>query len=343
MKQRWWYSALACGASATLALLGCALLTKQYSATASILIDPPPSSDVRTAVAVSPVYLESLRTYEYFAGSDSLFQRAAEQFHLTAADPSEPIERLKKRVLKVSKLRDTKILEITATLPDPKQAAALAGFLAAQTAALSQAVGREGDQELIAKTEQQLQAEEKRLGELNQAMQHLEGGQANGSERYKLESLIDSQAGVERELMRGEADLAEHSDGGLQRRVAELQKQSAALKARIAESETRIARTTAQREALEADIAAATRERDALRSRARDLRAIVGTRGERLSVIDAGVVPQRPSSPKTTLIVMSALLLSFVASVLYLSVGFSMAQLRVRTSRFQHAEHERTY
>ncbi len=343
LRQRWWYSALACGASVTLALLGCALLTKQYSATASILIDPPPSSDVRTAVAVSPVYLESLRTYEYFAGSDSLFQRAAEQFHLTSADPSEPIERLKKRVLKVSKLRDTKILEITATLPDPKQAAALASYLAVETAALSQSVGREGDQELIANTGQQLETEEKRLAELNQALQGLAGGQLESAERYKLESLIDSQAGVERELMRSRADLAEHSDAGLQRRVSELETQNTALKAQAAEVETRVARITAKREALEADIATTVRERDELRGRVRDLRASVGTRGERLSVIDSGVVPQRPSFPKTPLIVVSAFLLSFVASVLYLSVGFSVAQLRGRASRFQHVEHEHKY
>jgi capsular polysaccharide biosynthesis protein len=343
LKQRWWHSALACGTAAAIALLGCALMTKQYSATASILIDPPPSSDVRTAVAVSPVYLESLRTYEYFAGSDSLFQKAAQQFHLTAANPSEPFERLKKRVLKVTKLRDTKILEITATLPDPQQAAALASFLAAQTAALSQSVGRQGDQDLIANTEKQLQVEEKRLSELNTSLQNLAGGESNSAERYKLESLIDSQSGVERELMRGQADLAEKNDAGLQRRVSELQKQSAALKSQIAGSEVRIARTSAKAEALEADIATTMRERDALRARVRDLRAVVGTRGERLSVIDSGVVPQRPSSPKTPLIVISAFLLSFVASILYLSVGFSLAQLRGRASLFQHVEHERKY
>ncbi|MGC4054080.1 MAG: hypothetical protein QM757_33770 [Paludibaculum sp.] len=343
MKRKWWYSAVACGTAATLALLGCALMTKQYSATASILIDPPPSSDVRTAVVVSPVYLESLRTYEYFAGSDSLFQKAVERFHLAAAEPTEPMERLKKRVLKVSKLRDTKILEITATLPDPQQAAALASFLAAQTAALSQSVGRAGDQDLISSTEQQLQAEEKRLAELNTALQNLEAGHANSAERYKLENLIDSQSGVERELMRSQADLAEHRDDGLQRRVAELQKQSSALKAQVAEGEALIARTAARRDVLEADIATAVRERDALRSRVRELRAIIGTRGERLSVIDSGVVPQRPSSPKTSLIVLSALLLAFAASIVYLSAGYSMAHFRGRGARFPQLEHERKY
>ncbi|MBN9663925.1 MAG: hypothetical protein J0H49_37340 [Acidobacteria bacterium] len=343
LKRKWWYSALACGTAATLALLGCALMTKQYSATASILIDPPPSSDVRTAVAVSPVYLESLRTYEHFAGSDSLFQKAVEQFHLTAAEPTEPMERLKKRVLKVSKLRDTKILEITVTLPDPRQAAALAGFLAAQTAALSQSVGRAGDQDLISHTEQQLQAEEKRMGELNTALQTLEAGHSDSAERYKLENLIDSQAGVDRELMRGQADLAEHREDGLQRRVSELQKQSAALKTQVAEAEAMLARTASRRDVLEADIATAVRERDALRSRARELRASMGTRGERLSVIDSGVVPQRPSSPRTSLIVLSASLLSFVASLVYLSAGYSMAHLRGRNTRFSQLEHERKY
>ena len=36
------------------------------------------------AMAVSPIYLESLKTYEHFADSDSLFQKAVEQVRLRA-------------------------------------------------------------------------------------------------------------------------------------------------------------------------------------------------------------------------------------------------------------------
>jgi len=76
-------------------------------------------------MAVSPIYLESLKTYERFADSDSLFQKAVERFALEG----QPIESLKRSVLKVDKLRDTRALQISVTLPDPKTAQAVAQFL----------------------------------------------------------------------------------------------------------------------------------------------------------------------------------------------------------------------
>ena len=58
----------------------------------------------RLSTAVSPMYLESLKTYERFAGGDSLFARAADRFHLLDAGSSQSIEALKRRVLKVNKV-----------------------------------------------------------------------------------------------------------------------------------------------------------------------------------------------------------------------------------------------
>ena len=58
------------------------LQPRQYTATARIVIEPPAGTDLRSAMAVSPIYLESLKTYEQFASGDSLFQKAIEQFDL---------------------------------------------------------------------------------------------------------------------------------------------------------------------------------------------------------------------------------------------------------------------
>ena len=71
-----------------------------------------------------PGYLESLKTYEEFAANDSLFQKAIDQFQLRAALGARPIESLKKRVLQVALVRNTRILEIAATLPDASPRAA---------------------------------------------------------------------------------------------------------------------------------------------------------------------------------------------------------------------------
>src|SRR5579862_5870415 len=113
LRARWKFPAFACGFAILLALAIGFLLPKRYTATATILIDPPAGGDPRIATAVSTVYLESLKTYELLATNDQLFLRAASQFHLR--DQGSPIESLKQRVLKVDKLRDTRALEISVT------------------------------------------------------------------------------------------------------------------------------------------------------------------------------------------------------------------------------------
>ena len=105
-------------------------MTPEYTATVRVVVEPPAGTDLRSAMAVSPIYMESLRTYEQFASSDTLFARAIERFELRALHPKLPVESLKKRVVSVEILRNTRILEIEATLPSPAKAQALAQFLA---------------------------------------------------------------------------------------------------------------------------------------------------------------------------------------------------------------------
>src|SRR5579864_5822780 len=133
LRRRWRVIAAACGVALLLSLAISLLLPKRYTATASIVIEPPGGNDVRLSTAVSPIYLESLKTYERFATSDSLFAAAAARFHLFDAEGWGSIEALKRRVLKVDKPKDTKVLEIGATLHDPKIAQQLAQYIAEQT------------------------------------------------------------------------------------------------------------------------------------------------------------------------------------------------------------------
>src|SRR5947199_7175060 len=118
LRTRWRLIAVACAMAVSLTLCGSLILTKEYTAVCRIVIDPPAGSDPRSSMAVSPIYLESLRSYELFASSDDLFLQAVQRFGLR--DNSLPIDRLKKSVLRAEMLRNTKILEIQATLPDPK-------------------------------------------------------------------------------------------------------------------------------------------------------------------------------------------------------------------------------
>src|SRR5215813_7517293 len=146
IRRRWRLPALllvaALGASLVLSLLQ----TRRYTAKISLVIEPPASSDPRAAMAVSPIYLESLRTYEHYAASDHLFEQAAQKFGLRGKGRRGPtMESLKRSVLHVSVARNTKILEIAATLSDPAKAYALATYIAEQTVTLSRTTSRTTD------------------------------------------------------------------------------------------------------------------------------------------------------------------------------------------------------
>ncbi len=81
---------------------------------------------------------------------------------------STPIDRLKKQVLKAEMPRNTKILEIQATLPDPKMAHALALYIAEETVKLNQNLSKAGDQELAGAAEKQAAEAQQRLQKAEQ-------------------------------------------------------------------------------------------------------------------------------------------------------------------------------
>ncbi|HUI77183.1 MAG TPA: hypothetical protein VLY24_04690 [Bryobacteraceae bacterium] len=134
---RWRLVALSCLTAVTLVTAVSLILPRQYTATTRILIEPAPGADTRYTLAVSPIYLESLKTYEYFASSDSLFQTAVNRFELRKLAGAKSIETLKRQVLRIGIVHNTRILAINATLPDARRAHSLAQFLADETVGLS--------------------------------------------------------------------------------------------------------------------------------------------------------------------------------------------------------------
>ena len=137
-------------------------MTPQYTATARVVIEPPAGADLRAAMAVSPIYLESLKTYEQFADQR---QPVPEGGAAVRTCRDGPIESLKRRVLQVQLVRNTRILEISATLPDPQKAQALAKFLAEATVETNRASVSESDQDLLHGIEQQARELRARLQE----------------------------------------------------------------------------------------------------------------------------------------------------------------------------------
>src|SRR5229473_3566387 len=149
LRRRWLFLAVACAIACAVSAGISLTLPKQYTATASILIDVSGASDPRASNAVSSVYMESLRTYEHFAESDSLFLEALDRFHLRDENPKASVDSLKRRVLKVTKPRDTKILQVSATLRDPVKAQALAQYVAERTVDLNGKLVHQSDQNMI--------------------------------------------------------------------------------------------------------------------------------------------------------------------------------------------------
>jgi len=251
LRGRWRVIAVACGTAAAIALIAAFLTPNRYTSTAHVLIEPPAGSDPRGTMAVSPIYLESLKSYELVASGDRLFLDAIDHFKLPSGGS---VERLKHAVLKVTIPRNTKVLEISATLHDPAQAQALALYIAEQTVKLARDVSADTERDLLADAQKELDEAQSRL---------------NGLE-------------------------------------------SGSTAAAPAESASR----TAQRDAARAAVYAAVEHLVQVRSTA-------GGRGERLKIIDSGVVPQQPSWPNIPLMLLVAVLVALVGSLLYLTLEFN--------------------
>jgi uncharacterized protein involved in exopolysaccharide biosynthesis len=316
------------------------LMRREYTANVRVVIEPPAGTDLRSAMAVSPIYLESLRTYEQFAASDRLFSSAVEQFHLRAFYPGMPVESLKQRVLKVQILRNTRILELSTTLPDPVQAQKLAQFLAESTVALNRSIVTESDRDLVTGFEAQSREVHAQLDRLDSEWARETVDKPVYNLRAALdqdESLLrdlqsrrltaESGSGAQASLVRQNGDASER----LQRQIDELKRSSAEREKELAARQAHLERLATERLAVQNSLAA-------IEARLREARGDQGYRGERLKIIDSGVVPEKPSSPNVPLNVAVALLLG-----LLLPAGYFTLEMHFRAETAAESLPFRTY
>ena len=186
LRRRWPVIAVAVGVAVALALVAGLIMPAQYTATARILIESPAAGDLRASMAVSPVYLESLKSYAILASGDRLFADAIEHLHLQR---SRSIEQMKNAVLKVTIPRSTKVLEVAATLPDPRQAQALAHYIAERTVALARDLALEADRDALADAQKQQDEARAQLKQSEAAPVDRAAGSANAIRSTKTESL----------------------------------------------------------------------------------------------------------------------------------------------------------
>jgi len=349
------FAAIAIGTAVLLTGAISFLLPKQYTATATLVIEPPAGTDPRGATAVSAIYLESLKAYEQFAASDSLFERARQKFHLEEGPGSAATEALRKRVLRVVKLPDTKVLQIKATLPDARQSQALVQFLAEETVALNRSVENQSEHEALTEVRKQVQEAGAKLsqtrGEYNAAV-------AEGAESVlgdEVRNLSDLKGRLNEQLANAATSLAElsaradaqtkgfaagDSRENLQQDIAGARARSSTLSAQMATVSRDLTQKAAALAAVQAradqsadQLRAANTAFEVMSRRANELAGSNGQRTEQLRIIDSGIVPQQPSFPNVSLFTAMALLFSALLSLAWLSLRYGLEQQRVRSAR----------
>jgi capsular polysaccharide biosynthesis protein len=344
LRRRWVAIAVACGVAVLLAGGVSLVTTPRYTATASILIEPPGGNDPRGATSVSAVYLDSLKTYERYASSDTLFVAALNQTGLAERFKGRNIESIKRSVLKVSRPATTMIVEISATLDDAKSAQQLAQHIAEQTVALNRSLAQKSTDDVLAGLIRNADTAEKRVVEaernkdvfLNE--QPVEVVEKEVDQLHQLLFNTEKELSEERtDLARTEAELKGFSAGdGQEDQARWTKRQLEALRASVgnlgtqAQEFDKTAKERAKvlearkvrREYLEAEIRAARADYESSKTKLADARSSSAYRGERLQILDPGISPEKPSSPNTPLNMLIAFLIALIGSVVYLAARF---------------------
>ena len=328
LRMRWRLSTVVLATALATALGISVLLPTKYTATVKLVIEPPAGGDPRAATVLSPIYLESLRSYEYFASSDQLFARAAAKFNLRADAGSQPIEAVKREVLRVSIPRNTKVMEIAATFSNPTKAHDLALYIAEETVDLNRSTDRAREDELTAAAKSEVASLARRLkaAEL-----------ANQVERIRTPTPDSLQAELTR-IRQMQTDLSRTAlsvevwDRDEDRaRAQTLQQRGAELERRATRLETTLASRTAAIETADAELKSARTAYEQLAKQVREMAGMSGFRGERMSIIDPGVVPERPSSPNIPLNLSVAAALGMIFSWLCLTVEYGLRPAKPET------------
>ena len=128
----------------------------------------------------------------------------------------------------------------------------------------------------------------------------------------------------------------------LKSRIAHLREQVSQLDKEIEHIRVTLAQREAQAQALEAERSAAWWIQEDSEARLLQERSMRSARGERLQIMDRGVVPERPSYPRVVLNVIVSTGLALVLSLLYLTLQFSFLQqkeaLRLQETRVARRE-----
>ena len=321
---RWKLLLSATLSAAVLAFLLAQLIPKSYTSEALLLIETPGGSDARSSLIISPTYLDSLRTYAMLASSDELFEKAVTSLGLRQTNDSGAITELKESALDVEIPRNSRILSIRATHPQPEKARALATFLAEAAVQRNRDIQEAGDGLRTSLTETARRSAEERMDRIDQQLQDLAANNPVAGLEAEIEALVWI-----REVARDELKFLQRRDSEPSSSGSEPTAGSSLPRPHIAELRGRIERLDAEIRGKKSILARAEAKQDALltrRSAARKAleqadslllheQSLEAARGERLQIIQPGALPRKPSHPRIALYVLTAAAIAFVLAV----------------------------
>jgi capsular polysaccharide biosynthesis protein len=343
------------------------LLTRQYTATASVLIEPPVGNDPRASLALSQVYLDSLKTYEQFASGDTLFSGALDALHLRAQYAGTSVEALKRRILAVSRPTNATYIQIAATLPNAKDAQKLAQYIAERAVALNNSLDQESNTAMVQEPQRILAAAKTRRDSVERAAAQLAKSGSLEALQKEYNSAAELRTAVGRDLTLARADLANYTgqlhapppitpaigtspdgsrntaDGAESQsawiqyeisasasRVHELEDQERKLLAYLNEKGSALEELQRTNESLGAELKSAREDEGTAQSRLGEIKISAPFRGVRLKILDPGIVPERPSFPNIPLNMVVAFFGSIILATGYLAIRYAHERVRFR-------------
>jgi uncharacterized protein involved in exopolysaccharide biosynthesis len=314
---------VSCAVAVALAATASLAMPKSYTAKATVVIEAPVGSEPRAILMLSSVYLESLKTYESFASSDTLFQQAIARVGVDGS---------KAGVLKVSIPANTTVIEIRATLGNARKAQALAQYIAEQTVVRGNSAGVRAAEETIAGLRRESQEALERLTQARRASDAALASTPIAALENELRGGFDLEFRFEGDLAHARTELAEHSAqpnaDTMRARIASIEKQKKELAAELEKKGARLDASRSRREAMDAEVRAAQTAYEEATSRLNDTLSSPQVLGQRLRVIDPGTVPQRPASPNMWLNTAAAFFASLIGAFGFLTVRFGYVRLQ---------------
>jgi capsule polysaccharide export protein KpsE/RkpR len=257
---------------------------------------------------------------------------------------------LKRRILDVTKPANTTIIDISATVNDPKDAQALAQFIAERTVALNVSLNQQSDADLTREPQQLFDAAKARREAAERAKDQFT--KATPVEALDKEVLVAAElrSEVGKDLARARAELANYLGqqqapqpaGAGEPQTGWTQFEVVATRAKIQDLESQdrqllqflsvkssvLEDLRRRRDSLDAELKAARADEEGENTKLSDTKSSSAARGVRLKVLDPGIVPQRPSFPNPTLNMAAAFAFALVMAIAYLAIRFAYDRTR---------------